>query len=122
MFDLPIDIPIKLELLADNRSAEVVLTYDNKFDYYHLNWDSSIRSFRERLDEIPKKQSEDLPEINDVEFKCPFRIVDDEDYAIIIIAETYVYSADKVTFEVTSKHYPYYFDCNFFPDRLIYWL
>lgn len=102
-----------------NRSIEILFTYHHKIDYYELYWNSSVLNFEARLDEIPTKQSKELSDDEDAEFICPYSVLDDRDYSIIVIEspsstqddppEAYVYFINKETFEVTFQFYPSYY-------------
>lgn len=100
---------------------EISFTYENKIDYYNINWNGSVRNFVARSDEIPMTEVEDSSEDGGAEFKCPYSILDDRDYLIIVIEsstsaednlpEAYVYFIHKETSQVTFTFYPSYYQC-----------
>ncbi len=69
---------------------------------------------------MTKDQAEDCP--NNCEFKCPLRVIKDEEYNILVIGitnnygpeEAYVYYINKGTFEVRNVHYPQFFKSKYF--------
>lgn len=75
------------------------------------------------MDEVPKLKLEKLSqdEDEDPEFKCPYSVIDDKDYSIIVIQnistvqdnspEAYVYFINKETFDVTFKFYGSFYEC-----------
>lgn len=119
--NLPQNLPIQFELLPKNKSLEIIFSYQEKFDYFELDWNGKVRTFEARSDKIPREPLEKLSEDEGSEFKCPYNIIDDKDYSIIVIEslstaeddlpEAYVYFINKETFEVTYKFYPKYRLC-----------
>lgn len=111
---------INLDLQVHDKNVVITFSYQGKFDYYELNWNASVRYFKARLDAIPEQPTGENPsEDNDSEFKCPFKIEDDEEYSIVVIAipqssqyEAYVYFINKLNFDVNFMYYPIFYDCN----------
>lgn len=114
-------------MVPANQSIEIFFTYENKTDYYEIDWNINIRIIEVRLNEIPSKQLKELSELNETVFRCPYEIWDDIDYSIIVIAnpcgrinklqDTPVYLINKETFEVTLQFYPNFYQCKIMSSK-----
>ncbi|XP_037041067.1 uncharacterized protein LOC119077848 isoform X2 [Bradysia coprophila] len=116
---LPEHVPFKFQMIAKNRTTEILISYGNKIDYYDISWNGTVRTFERRLDDIPVKKLDELSndwEDADEEFQCPYSIVDDRDYSVLVIESTtsegYAYAINKESTAVSFKFYPnYYHEC-----------
>lgn len=100
-----------------------MISYRKKIDFYEINRNGTIRTIGLRLDSIPMTELDESADdsetdTDDEEFRCPYSIVDDRDYSILVVEsilrEGYVYFINKESFDVSLKFYPnYYHKCKF---------
>lgn len=106
-------------MAVKKRHVEIVVTYQDKYDYFELDWTGKIRYTKLRSDEKPNRAYMEYS--SDLEFRCPFRTVyeneDENEYTFLVIGtggwgtHSNVYYINKVTLDVNIKNYTNFADC-----------